>query len=162
MNDVYLKTLGVDKFDFSLQEKNTLASVAYQNPIDGGKAVYSARVMLDTVLDDLAPEQSARNANQKIEKKENNKNEIVNQNLFLSSIYPNPNDGSMKFDYILPEKVEAVLVIYDIMGKAVDTYRIIGKGQLQINNSKLKGGIYFYEVRTETALFIKDKLIIIK
>ena len=98
---------------------------------------------------------------------ENEKSEEIpillrDENTFISSIYPNPNDGTMKMDYILPDNSKAKLFIYDLTGRVIETFLILGNGQLQINNNNLINGIYFYEVELDGTSLIKDKLIIIK
>ncbi len=85
---------------------------------------------------------------------------IFNNENRISHIYPNPNDGNMQMDYFISSA--AILTIYDITGRMVDTYKINGNGSLQISNNNLNEGIYFYEVISDGALLLKEKLVIIK
>lgn len=85
--------------------------------------------------------------------------------LFTNSqfqIYPNPNDGSMKLDYTLPENSKALLKIFDLTGRMVEYHIIKGLGQLQINSSDLNDGLYFYEIESEGQIIVKEKLVIVK
>ena len=61
-------------------------------------------------------------------------------------LYPNPNNGEFTFTYeVISEN--AVLSIYDVMGKLLNEYQLDNEKEfLRINENSLEEGLYFYRV----------------
>lgn len=93
---MYLRTWAAGGYDFNVADRNTLEQVAVQNPVEGGRVVLTARVMLDTLIDDPLPENNARMAGT-----ENNEIELilVEDENFISKMHPNPNSGIMQLEF---------------------------------------------------------------
>ncbi|MFY9310168.1 MAG: T9SS type A sorting domain-containing protein [Bacteroidia bacterium] len=87
----------------------------------------------------------------------------INRSLFFT-LYPNPNDGNMVFDYsLLDENDKAELDIYDIAGKLLYKYELdISDNQLSISHKGLNNGIYLYKIKINEQIVKSSKLIIIK
>ena len=79
----------------------------------------------------------------------------------IVSVYPNPNNGLMHFNYVITKKAE--LVITDITGRVVNTY-ILDESQKSIivNEHELNSGIYFYSVKQNNIVLKQEKFVIIK
>lgn len=162
VNDVYLRTWAENVYDFAPADRSTLESVAYQTSIEGGRAVFTARVMLDTLIDDPLIESSARMAN--TETMENEPVQIfLNEHSYVSKIYPNPNNGLMQLEYTLEDEQTGELEIWDVAGKILQRYSLNQKKKyLEINAPALTSGIYFYKIKINNETIVNDKLIIIK
>jgi ligand-binding sensor domain-containing protein len=79
--------------------------------------------------------------------------------------YPNPFNPSTTIEFDIPEKTNVKLIIYDILGREVET--LIdkelepGKYKLNFNATDLPSGVYFYTLRTPK--FTKtNKMLLIK
>jgi hypothetical protein len=79
-------------------------------------------------------------------------------------VYPNPNDGTMQFDYSLAQGNIGEFVIYSLSGVKVAEYRLAegDKNTLRITEPNLVDGIYFYTEIIDGAVITNGKLIIIK
>lgn len=163
INDVYLRSWAVNQVELESSDRSTLEAIANQNPMNGGKAVYSARTMLDITLDDFAPEQSARMAAPKLEINNETLPSLLQKQAFVGRVYPNPNDGKMQIDYQLNEGQRGVFIIYDVLGQREKYYLMPdNRNTLKISEAALKNGIYFYEIWVNDEVIISDKIIIIK
>lgn len=88
---------------------------------------------------------------------------ITSIDLIKSSaiLYPNPNNGSMKLDYVIPENEIGLFEVYDLMGiKVLSAELEGGKNTFNINDSELKPAIYYYQVILNQTLVSKNKFII--
>jgi hypothetical protein len=79
--------------------------------------------------------------------------------------YPNPFNPSTTIEFDIPERTNVKLVVYDILGREVET--LIdkelepGKYKLNFNATNLPSGVYFYTLRTPK--FTKtNKMLLIK
>jgi hypothetical protein len=141
-------------FSFSSSDSATLNNIAIQQPLTGGDAVYSARVMLGLDLDDGGA--SRISVFKPTEQKRSDGN-------FFSKIYPNPNNGSMQLDYQINDSKKTELILLDIMGNVISKYTLNQKiGTLRMSENALKNGVYFYEIKIEGEIIQSDKIIIIK
>ncbi len=159
VNDVYLRTWALGGMEIDSVDKSKLETIAFQNPIDGGIAVYSARVILGLIQDDFSPVSTARMANSELKRKE-----ILGvENNFITKLYPNPNDGNMQIDYNLENGQNGVLIISDIIGQRIKWFSFQNdRNYLKISDASLKNGVYFYEIWVDEELILSDKIIIIK
>jgi len=81
-------------------------------------------------------------------------NNLAATNIDLRA-YPNPFTQNTVIEYQLKAKANVRLTIYDVTGKVVETLvnELQTSGIHQVNytpNTNLQGGIYFYEIATET------------
>jgi hypothetical protein len=70
--------------------------------------------------------------------------------------YPNPFNHSTSFSFDLPEKSTVEIVIYNVLGQHIET---IAEGRMSAGHhtvrwdtKALNSGVYFYTIKTETAL----------
>ena len=144
VNDVYLKTLAVDKTEFDLTQTATLESIACQDALEGGEAVYSARVMLR--MNDVC-NVSARKAGGNDENSKEETLPFENMEEMFAEIYPNPNNGEFVLNYKLNSEKNGELMVFDVNGKIL--YKQIlpqNKKQIEINSLELNTGVYFYRI----------------
>ena len=86
-------------------------------------------------------------------------------NFALGHNYPNPFNSSTVIEYSLPRDNLVRLVIYDMLGRKVDTlvdsWQIAGNYTVRWDVNHLAGGVYFYRleagefVQTQRALLLK-------
>jgi hypothetical protein len=88
---------------------------------------------------------------------------VSNFNLYQN--YPNPFNPSTTIEFDIPERTNVKLVVYDILGREVET--LIdkelepGKYKLNFTSTNLPSGVYFYTLRTPK--FTKtNKMLLIK
>lgn len=85
------------------------------------------------------------------------------QHLAHFNLYPNPNNGTMQLDYELTSCENCQLVIYDVLGKVISTYKLTETiGTLQINETQLGQGVYFYSINQNDMSIYKNKFSIFK
>jgi sugar lactone lactonase YvrE len=83
-----------------------------------------------------------------------------NANKSVFSVYPNPNNGNMTFEYNLQSN-EGLFELTDLMGRKLLSYKLAcGHNKLIVSEENLNAGIYFYQVKVGGSLVTKDKLII--
>jgi len=82
----------------------------------------------------------------------------------LSQNYPNPFNPSTKINYELQRAGFVKLVVYDILGKEIETLvsdkQSPGSYEITFNASKLSSGIYFYKLTTDNISETKKMLLI--
>ncbi|MFA5831873.1 MAG: T9SS type A sorting domain-containing protein [Bacteroidota bacterium] len=73
----------------------------------------------------------------------------------LSQNYPNPFNPTTKIRYALPSSAQVKLVIYDIMGREIETLvneeQFAGWKEMEWNAHNVSSGIYFYKLTTRHA-----------
>jgi hypothetical protein len=78
-------------------------------------------------------------------------------------LYPNPNNGTMVFEYQLNQQEKGTLEIYDVTGRKISQYVLQpDKNDLSLNENSLQNGIYFYTVVVNGRVANKGKIVIIK
>jgi len=93
--------------------------------------------------------------------------EPLNPSCFSSennyNIYPNPNNGTMTLDYIIPESENGEFAVYDLSGKKIISHQLQGgNNTTTISTTELLNGVYFYQITSGNKLISKNKLVIIK
>jgi hypothetical protein len=90
---------------------------------------------------------------------------ILPKSYALNQNYPNPFNPSTTIEFDIPEKTNVKLIIYDILGREIET--LIdkelepGKYKLNFNATNLPSGVYFYTLKTPK--FTKtNKMLLIK
>ncbi|MEI6487474.1 MAG: T9SS type A sorting domain-containing protein [Bacteroidota bacterium] len=78
-------------------------------------------------------------------------------------LYPNPNGGIMTLEYKLAEEEIGNLSIFDVTAKLISRYNFTSNNtSLQIDESSLNAGAYFYEIKVNGNKVKMGKLIIVK
>jgi hypothetical protein len=83
---------------------------------------------------------------------------------FSFNTFPNPSKGKTIVQYELPEGIKkADLIIYSINGIEIKRYKVTDAFKfLEINNSDLSAGTYFYKLLLPDGNFGTKKMIVIK
>jgi hypothetical protein len=94
------------------------------------------------------------------------KNEVNHQvGYYLSNNYPNPFNPSTEISYQVPASSHITLIIYNILGKEVETLvnedKSAGTYYVKFNAGNLASGIYFYTLKTNDYVQTK-KMILMK
>jgi hypothetical protein len=85
------------------------------------------------------------------------------QKIFFGKLYPNPNNGTMQYDYSLPIGSIGTLSILDIFGRELASYILSsGNNSLIIQETTLSSGVYVFKVNINGAIVSQNKLIIVK
>lgn len=83
----------------------------------------------------------------------------------LQQNYPNPFNPSTKINWQSPVGTHQSLIIYNVLGKEVETlvneFRPAGKYEIVFNADGLPSGVYFYQLKIDTFLETR-KMILIK
>jgi endo-beta-N-acetylglucosaminidase D len=83
----------------------------------------------------------------------------------LGQNYPNPFNPSTKISWQSPISTHQSLIIYNVLGKEVETlvneYRPAGKYEITFNADGLPSGVYFYQLKAESFVETR-KMILIK
>ena len=89
----------------------------------------------------------------------------VPDDFYLSQNYPNPFNPETNFEFSLPKRNRAELIIYDLTGKEViklaDEFLEAGKYKVNWNASGFASGIYFYKL-TAGNFFQTKKMVLVK
>jgi hypothetical protein len=95
---------------------------------------------------------------------ETNNNLIAMQTGRVSNAYPNPNNGSTKIDYTLPDGVnEGEIVFYNIMGNEVKRFKVDRTfNTLLISTKDIAAGTYYYQLQTSGESSGGKKMVVIK
>ena len=147
VNRIYLNTwaLGIDTFPPN--DSTTLLGIATQNPLAGGGAVYSARVMLGLVIDDNSEGETLSNKTDD-EQSDNFTKDI--SKTFVGKLYPNPTNNNVELDYQISEGANATLIIFDAVGRKLFDYSLDAKSNhFQINTENLSNGVYLYQIKAK-------------
>ncbi len=75
-------------------------------------------------------------------------------------VSPNPSDGSsLRLNFNFENDADAQVTIYDNLGSAIGTYRVVGTGSINFDNA-LKGGVYLAKYTSVT--FTKTERFLVK
>ncbi len=147
VNEILLSFLPMEFPQLDSTQIEALRLIAISDPVIGGEAVYSARVLLnldpdETVKYEPADEQDQNGLDQWL------------------SVFPNPNSGQFTA-HCLIETDQAILSIYTMSGLLLFEMPIIGE-KLTIDVSHLSNGLYVIEAAAPGRLSSHGKLSISK
>ncbi|HMR46250.1 MAG TPA: T9SS type A sorting domain-containing protein [Bacteroidia bacterium] len=159
VNEIYLRTIGSDVFEFTQDDVETLYSIGIQCPMQGGNAVFFARSLYalvdkDKQYDDF---KICNLIGIELRKPGKEKDGII------ATIYPNPANESTTVKYIVEKesKVEFVLrttTNQQILHKSLQG----GESKYTFSTTDLKPAVYFYELRSNGELITNGKLVILR
>ncbi len=150
VNTIYAATILSGRSDLTPEEIDILIPIAYDNPLWGGDAVYSARALLQ-----ISHPAEGTDIN---EEKNSNTDDKP-----LVNLYPNPANTTVTINYNLGGNDAALFELVDLNGNRADAFTLYGKtGILPYSTEKLKAGVYLYRVSNATGVISTGKLVIIK
>ncbi len=165
-NSQWMNTLLIDNaltsIGFTAAQLSNLRVLAAKCPYSDGNAVFQARTILsqyDTIVygnvcETFIPQ------NQKGMILHQQGNDTINTTFKL---YPNPNNGSMIFEYNIAKNETGQLILYDITGRIINEYALNNNSNaLAISEAALKNGVYFYSVTVSGETKANGKFEIIK
>lgn len=138
---IYAKTWmsGIDTF--TPADSATLLVIANQDPVEGGSAVYSARIMLNYSVDYFGPTNRSMHAGSSPEKDQQS---YEKKSL---TIAPNPTQGTFVLDYSVAASSKAQIEIRDAVGRVVFTGHLEpGSASHSFDLGGLETGIYMISV----------------
>jgi hypothetical protein len=151
VDGVYFNTWAQSYYNFTSDQENILKQIAYLTPYSGGDAVYTARALLNIDPDDLGLDFFKPNAEQPMAIKENK-----------AKVFPNParEQITIQFDDIINSDAE--IEIYGNLGNLILKETLLqGNYTKTIDISKLKSGLYFYNVSLNTNKVTSGKITIL-
>lgn len=147
----------IDSSDITLLE-----NAANACHLEQGEALFTARTLVNYLLNDafVFADTCMYYNNTRLLPEENTSQAATNMKKF--SIYPNPNNGNMQVNYLLPKGNIGKLSIKDVSGKTVAEYTLVPEHELlQISETALKNGVYFYICYVNNEPVVTGKLVII-
>ena len=79
------------------------------------------------------------------------------------AVFNHPNNGTMTMVYDLGKDTKGSMNLYDVTGKLINTYDLQNTtGTIEINESQLHNGIYFYCILVNGITINTNKIVIIK
>ena len=76
-------------------------------------------------------------------------------------LYPNPAEGDVMIDLVLPANTKGKITIYNAVGKAVRTVELNGSGSIRLNRKELGAGVYFCTLSSEGRILRTEKMVIL-
>jgi hypothetical protein len=149
VNNIYFNTIEQGNLFLDATQQSVLESIIYQCPIIGGISVYKARSLYEMINDNVEyNDNSACNAagvslrttqpNEQIEKVQENK----------VTLYPNPAQNEVSFEFSQTLDKEYTLFIYDVLGKKIQQLIIPKATNLyKLNLTNYPQGIYSYQIQ---------------
>ena len=142
---IYLATVGTDTvLTLNGTQTGQLEAIAVQCPLEGGTAVYWARMLLEMLTGTRAiyPDtDSCEAASERYRE--------VERLAKPSSvrIYPNPTSGVFRVDYDLDSRPGAVFILHNSLGQQVLQQRLPNvHGTVLLNMAYLPAGTYYYMI----------------
>lgn len=134
VNEIVIEGLG-DTITYSSTQKDALRTIAYQNPITGGEAVFRARAILNLDIEDAyLPYRYSGNTDSSFAPE--------------ALIFPNPNKGKFTIHILNQHEGASEFTVYNSLGNSLE-YRkqFIQDNALSVDVSYLNQGIYFLDYR---------------
>ena len=164
VNDIYLDLLSNDTQAFSSEQESALYHIAYQCPLEGGKAVYTARVMLRNNkynIDDISDEEICGFSTPKTGTFIQTKQAKIVEDF---KVFPNPTNDIINI--MLPtaytDEQGYDFIMFDNMGKLVERKTIYPMTINKIPTINFANGIYFYTIQSTSGEYINHSKIVVQ
>lgn len=156
VNAIFLNTWGVGNFNISSTDSTILYSIASQDPLYCGIAIYDARVMLGIDFND-----SSLPGHTMMQSADNSTDNPMQDKIGI--LYPNPAQNSCTYEAQLKQDQTGMLLLYNIQGKLVASYQLAaGDNKLLMDLSNFDNGMYFYKIIINGEIVDYKKLLITK
>ncbi len=148
---IYDSTFADSVYTFTPQQQADLEFIACLDPTEKGPAVYSARAMLGLFFGCSNGVMRSANANE----------DSTIEQVSISSLYPNPNNGNFTLEYELEQ--QGMFGVYDLTGKLVHTQRLSsGFNILEMNLENLDNGVYVYRILSGERIITTSRFVVTK
>lgn len=151
--EIYLETIARSIYEFTPEQYETLFNIANQDPIFGGTAVYSARVMIDLDVDDFTTEEGFRLAS----------NKPKDNFSFAGGFTVKPNPTKESFKILLKNIIDENrnVKIYNAFGQLVSRFNV-SENEISVSTEKFRSGIYTILLLSGDKIIKRQKISIIK
>jgi hypothetical protein len=148
---IYAATWMSGIYSFTPADSASLLVIANLDPVEGGTAVYSARVMLDLPVDYYGEEVQRSMF----------LNETNDADINKAIIYPNPASDKIQLEFSLESGQVGQFEIVDMNGKTVASYELSNQQNLHsFEISYLSSGIYMLRVLVDGEQSASQRLVI--
>jgi hypothetical protein len=159
VHHIFLETVAIGDLSLSDGQKDTLAAIAVQCPLEGGEAVFAARALYELKMGNQLYDDSLLCAP--------TRNLIRPGNTDLHRvpyIYPNPNSSGLAVVEIPGlEKEGLTALVYNQHGVVVNTIPLQGsKNRYLLEVESLVSGIYFIQIQTGEEVLPATRFIFVK
>jgi hypothetical protein len=90
---------------------------------------------------------------------------VVAKTYELSQNYPNPFNPLTTIEYAIPEITEVSLVVYDVLGRVVETLvderKSAGRHKVDFDARRLASGVYFYRL-SALGITMSRRMVVVK
>jgi hypothetical protein len=149
VNEVYLATWAKDIYALTQEQYEALYEIAQQNPLTGGPAVYTARVMLGLDFYDEVSEERLALSNEGSAVK-------------YLHVYPNPANNEVTVDYSI-EGDKGFVYLIDVTGREIMKQPLFeGTSSITISTTAVSSGIYYLRLMEGDQVVGNEKLVILK
>lgn len=164
VNDILLSTVAKGIISFDASQANTLKSIAWQCPLEGGNAVFAARSLLAVTGDTTSYDDDA--ICDSLEERNDFKASVPPVEVLDFILFPNPAKDEVTlivFSESQKEDLEGFVVFFDVTGKEVKRKSLPKKsGTILIAVNDLAAGIYYCKVNLNGISSQSKKVAIIK
>lgn len=156
-NTIFLATLmqGIDTL--TSQQTIDLTAIAEQCPNQGGDAVWQARALIDWMT---------HSANDFVDSCSGETTRLIGHETTAqpqTSVYPNPNSGSVTVQYRVPEFSQVAFEVLDLTGRVILVVALDSQqSQQTVDLGELADGPYIYKITGDGDLIDTGTLIISK
>ncbi len=158
VKEIYLNTVAQRRSNFTQNELNLLAQIAFQCPVSGGEAVYLARGLYGLKYPNIRYDDHLTCLQQGIFYRQSHDNST--QSIF--KLYPNPTSNSFTFNYSAIG-TKSFLYVYNQLGGIVKMIKLDeNKNQIGIDVTEILNGVYHVELIQDDISIYKDMLVIVK
>ncbi|MEQ1746583.1 MAG: hypothetical protein ABMA02_14220 [Saprospiraceae bacterium] len=142
---IYLATVGTDTIlTLNGTQTGQLEAIAVQCPLEGGTAVYWARMLLELLAGSRAVYHDADSCEAASERYRESERLVRSSSV---RIYPNPSSGMFGVEYDLGDRPGAMFILHNALGQQVLQQRLPDAyGAVLLNVGHLPVGTYYYVV----------------
>lgn len=158
---IYLATVGTDTvLTLDGTQTSQLEAIAVQCPLEGGTAVYWARMLLEMLTGTRVEYNDADSCEASSERYREVERLVKPSSV---RVYPNPTSGVFRVDYDLGDKPGAVFMLYNSLGQQVLQQRLPDAyGTMLLNMAHLPPGTYYFVVSGLSGQGSTGKIVISK
>lgn len=150
VNDIYLATWAQDNYELTQQQRADLELIACQDALDGGPAVYSARVM-------LGRNYHCANGAKSLELAKDPENEQA-----TAKVSPNPTSGAVRIELSELSQLRTDVNVRDLTGRLVHSANMQPNTNTESLNLDLPSGTYLIHIQQGNEIVHVEKIVILR